>query len=464
MGRANPDRTALVTPTCATPGPLPVLGLAASVPAAMSPNPAPLSFNTTGTCIPGKHYMLPPGPRLIRVMELIEQEKYFVFYAGHQTGKTTCAKWLADHYNQEGRYASLWVDLENAREQPDLDRAVRTILKDLDDMVRLVLPDVAPPSWSAATMDPATAVTDYLRALCALVPRPLVLFLDEADGLVGPAMVSFLTQLRAGYLARDRLPFPPSIVLIGRRQIRDYSVTQQERRTISWLGTTSPFNITAESVPLGPFTEDEVRALLLQHTAATGQVFEEGAVDRVFFLSQGHPWLVNALAAQVVERDVRDRSVAVTAAHVDAAKETIILERRSHIDALISRLHEERVARILQPMLIGEHIPSYDELNDDFAYVLGLGIISRQGNRYGIANPIYREVIPRVLSFDQQVQLMVPAARYVGLVQLGEYLDLSGLAEGWLVIFDRRKARSWKERLTLRQRKAGGHRIFVVGC
>ena len=49
---------------------------------------------------------------------------------------------------------------------------------------------------------------DYLRTLSRLDERPLVLLLDEADGLVGPAMVSFLTQLRHGYIARSRAPFP----------------------------------------------------------------------------------------------------------------------------------------------------------------------------------------------------------------------------------------------------------------
>src|SRR5438067_2462986 len=76
-----------------------------------------LSFNTAGPCIPGEHYMLPPGERLGQVMRLIEERKFFVLYAGHQTGKTTCVQWLVEHYNGAGRYACAWVDLETARER-----------------------------------------------------------------------------------------------------------------------------------------------------------------------------------------------------------------------------------------------------------------------------------------------------------------------------------------------------------
>ena len=43
--------------------------------------------------------------------------------------------------------------------------------------------------------------------------------------------------------------------------------------------------------------------------------------------------------------------MAVTAAHVEAAKETIISERRSHVDSLAARLHEDRVRRVIEPML-----------------------------------------------------------------------------------------------------------------
>ena len=60
--------------------------------------------------------------------------------------------------------------------------------------------------------------------------------------------------------------------------------------------------------------------------------------------------------------------------HVDAAKETIILERRTHIDSLVARLREDRVRRVIAPMLAGGTAQS-DVLDDDFAYVVGLGLL-----------------------------------------------------------------------------------------
>src|SRR5690606_28926297 len=111
-------------------------------------------------------------------------------------------------------------------------------------------------------------------------------------------------------------------------------------------------------------------------------------------------------------RDVRDRSAEITVAHVDAAKETIILERRTHIDSLVARLREDRVRRIIAPMLAGERATE-DVLDDDFAYVVGLGLVRWRGGQWVIANQIYQEVIPRALTHVMQGQISNEPAWYV---------------------------------------------------
>ena len=385
-------------------------------------------FNTTGPCFPDEHYMLPPERRLGRVMELIEDGRYFTLHAGRQTGKTTSAQWLTDHYNAGTRFCAVWFDLETARDEPDPAKAFATVLDMLDMVVKRTFPELGiPPDRTRFLDTPATAVLRYLEDLSARAPRPLVVFFDEADCLVGASIVSFLTQLRSGYLGRRTSPFPHSIVLVGQRNVRDYVMTQKERVAVSWLGSASPFNITAEATTIGPFTEPEVAELLAQHTTATGQRFEPDAVARLWELSQGHPWLANALADQITERDVRDRSVAVTAAHVDGAKETIIVERRTHIDSLIERLRDPRVRRILDPMLAGQRVAG-DTLHSDLAYTIGLGIVRIHRGQAEIANPIYREVVPRALSYEQQVQIAASTAAF--LLPDGS-LDMHRLMTAW---------------------------------
>ncbi len=500
--------------------------------------------------------MLPPERRLGRVMQLIDDGKYFTLHAGRQTGKTTSAQWICDHHNAGQRFRAIWVDLQTAAGQPDPALAFRTVLHNLDRAVARDLPDLDLPAARDRLLDdPMTAVLGYLQDLSARCPLPLVVLFDEADGLVGEAMVSFLNQLRDGYLARARSPFPHSVVLIGLRTVRDYVLTQAQQLPLTWLGTSSPFNVSAEATSLGAFARVEVEELLLQHTTATGQRFEPEAVALVYELSQGHPWLVNALADRVVERDLPDRSVPVAAAHVEAAKESIIFERRTHVDSIMARLREPRVRAILDPMLAGTRLPA-GLLDDDVDYLVGLGLIRVAGGEYAIANPIYAEVIPRALTRVEQHNIHQPTEWYLradgsldvprlmsawqvfwredghlaaegfgyresgphlmlmaflqrivngggridreyglgrgaldllvtwrgqrhaievklrrgkqtetqAFAQVDRYLESLGLDEGWLVIFDTRKSRSWRERLRSRTVKRGKRRVHVVGC
>ena len=124
---------------------------------------------------------------------------------------------------------------------------------------------------------------------------------------------------------------------------------------------------------------------------------------------------------------MEDRKVAITALHVEAAKETLILERRSHIDSLIARLREPRVRRILEPMLARTSLPA-DPLDDDVSYVLGLGLVRVARGELQIANPIYREVIPRALTWTQQISMHQPTEWYV---RADGALDLPKLMTAW---------------------------------
>jgi hypothetical protein len=389
----------------------------------------PRWFNIAGPCFAQEHYMIPPARRAGESATLIAQGRWFSLVSGRQTGKTTVVQHLTESLTAQGTHRALWVDLETARGIDDPARAFAAVFAAFDRTLARDAPEFPRPTPDAVALllkTPEEALLRYVSALCEASDRPLVLLLDEADVLTGPAMVSFLTQLRALYLARHRQPAPWSVVLIGVRAVRDY-VVNDDRRGVSWLGSASPFNVTVENVTLAAFTEAEVSELCAQHTDETGQRFEPEAVARIHHLSAGHPWLVNALADQCTRRDVTDRAVPITAAHVEAAKETILQERRTHIDSLLARLREDRVRRVLDPMIAGVTVPG-GSLDDDLAYVAGLGLLRLEHGGWIIANPIYREVIPRTLTFPTQTTLAQQTAWYVGADGL---LDVPKLMAAW---------------------------------
>src|SRR5262249_1015095 len=158
--------------------------------------------------------------------------------------------------------------------------------------------------------------------------------------LVGDTLISILRQLRARYPMRPQ-SFPQSVCLIGVRDVRDYRIFSDAQQTYILGG--SAFNIKAESLTLSNFSQADVRTLLLQDTQEAGQIFTDEAIEYVFYLTQGQPWLVNALAYQACFRDVLDRSRPITKEVIERSKETLILRRDTHIDVLVDRLGEPRV-------------------------------------------------------------------------------------------------------------------------
>ncbi|NJL61567.1 MAG: hypothetical protein HC903_06745 [Methylacidiphilales bacterium] len=60
------------------------------------------------------------------------------------------------------------------------------------------------------------------------------------------------------------------------------------------------------SLTLRDFNAMEVARLYQQHTQDTGQIFTTEAIATAFDLTQGQPWLVNALAKEIVEEMVMD--------------------------------------------------------------------------------------------------------------------------------------------------------------
>jgi hypothetical protein len=412
-------------------------------------------FNTAGPVNCQDHYCLPPLERfdLADIVRLIEQKKYFILHAPRQVGKTTYLLALMDYLNRTDRYRCLYFNVEVAQTaREDVGRGVKAILSELASMARDFLKDpfVEQVAWEVlANRGPDAAFNEVLTRWAEQSQQPLVLLIDEIDALVGDTLISVLRQLRAGYPKRPGL-FPQSVILCGVRDVRDYRIYSAQEKAPITGG--SAFNIKAESLRLGNFTRPETETLLQQHTAETGQQFESNALALIWQLTQGQPWLVNALAYEACfkMKAGRDRANSITSDMVIEAKEALILRRETHLDQLVHKLGEDRVQRVIGPMLEGVDLDRAVR-QDDIQYVIDLGLVSRTKAGLQIANPIYREVIPRELSFITQVNFesSFQPARYI---QTDSRLDMDNLlaafqqffrqhSEHWLERFDYKEAR-----------------------
>lgn len=377
----------------------------------------PKFFNTAGPIQPDIHYNIDPLTRidLEELESLIYQRKYFVLHAPRQTGKTSCLLALRDYLNARGEFYAVYANVEAGQASRNLkDEVSRHVAYTIAERMALVTQNDMPRDLYqkiVATTPPDSCITTYLRRLCESLDRPLLVFIDEIDALVGDSLVGVLRQIRAGY---DDRPghFPQTIILCGVRDVRDYRIVLSNQDIITGG---SAFNIKAESLRLGNFSREEIRTLYLQHTAATGQEFDESCFPMIWTATEGQPWLVNALGYEVTSRmkENRDRSIRIIPEMIYRAQGQIIYRRDTHIDILIDKLREERVRRVIGPILANETDAEESLMpQDDVQYVADLGLITLDKPRR-IANAIYREIIPRELTWTTQSGLIQQAAWYM---------------------------------------------------
>ncbi len=405
-------------------------------------------FNTAGPQQP-ECYTIDPLTRfdLDDMLTLIRQQRYFVLHAPRQTGKTTCMLALRDYLNERGQVLAVYVNVEAGQaSRNDKATVIKSTVDNIVWQLSLITNDrIAQEERESVQQFGADIMLSmFLSRLCQRIVKPVVLFIDEIDALVGDSLVSVLRQIRSGYVNRPSA-FPQSIILCGVRDVRDYRIVLSNQDIVTGG---SAFNIKATSLRLGNFSSDEIHELYMQHSRETGQQFDEACFPMVWKATEGQPWLVNALAYEVTwnMRENRDRSVTITPEMIDRAIENIIYRRDTHIDILIDKLGEPRVRRVIEPILANEDEVDEAQIpTDDIQYVEDMGLIKRERAKpIRIANAIYREIIPRELTrstqemLTQQPQWYQNADNSINMEKL--LLDFQQFfrqnADGWIGRFD----------------------------
>ncbi|MBS0626954.1 MAG: AAA-like domain-containing protein [Verrucomicrobia bacterium] len=413
-------------------------------------------FNTVGAINPQDHYFIPHRLNWDQLTDFIEKKYYFILHAPRQSGKTTAIIEFVKHLNQKNDYKALYLSTEPAHSSfNDVKESVRAILEEFLNQITIFLPEekIAVEYLQTVLKEDTTAksrVSAFLRFWSQTSEKPVIIFFDEFDGLVGDTLVTFLKQFRTGYTNRPK-NFPQTLCLIGVRDLRDYKVKTKEQEELGVLY--SPFNIKGDSLILPDFSLNDVRTLYRQHTEDTGQIFTDEAIEYAFDQTQGQPWLVNALAYQACFRDVQDLSIPITLDIMEKAREALIKRCDTHMDALLDRLNEPRVLQIVDALISGEGENQEFSL-DDLQYVQDLGLINMKG--LCIANPIYKEIIPRTLSYAKQNTITQETFWYQ---KEDGSLDINKLLQAF-TLFYRENSEVWLERFAYKE--SGPHLLLLA--
>ncbi len=346
-------------------------------------------FNTAGPNDPARHHTVSALSRVPGVREIIEQGSYFILHAPMQMGKTTALLDLAAVLNREGKYVAAVLSLEPGAALVRIDAAELAMLDSWRYDLAAYLPaDIAVPRWPEAPQ--GNRIGAALSAFAQNAPRPLVIFLDGLDTLSRDVRVSLVRQIRAGKPRRPR-GFPWSIGFASLREPHELDAGQPPSST---RAPASSNGLDAEVLPLHGLARSDVATLLAGVEERTGLEMLPGAIDRAYELTQGHPFLVNALMQRIVDA-TEGRKGPLTASDIERAKDLLLDRRGGLLDEIVDRMRDPKLRAALEQIMAES---TREPPAEDVRVALDLGVVRRTTDgSLVIANPIFVGLVARIL-------------------------------------------------------------------
>ena len=342
-------------------------------------------FNTFGPVNPQQHYHVDRVAVKAALRAKVEKGRYITLNAGRQTGKTTLFREIIADLEVTSDYFGILLNFEQLS-----NFTPARFYERLGEILREWQERYANGGPTPTPMRDQGDLIDWLEATAAYLQKHCVLIVDEFDSVAVEIAVPILSQLRGMYLQRD----DPAVRIL-------HSVILVGVRTIPSLlgGTQSPFNI-ADQFTVPYFTTAEIADLLQQHTAETGQPFDQAAVAGIINETEGQPFLVNRLGQLLTQDLVPDRARSIAPADLDYALARLVNENNTHFASIRSKATMHKDAVLTALFNPARYYDFQDEVTQDLVmYGVFRVLRDEQGIDYArIANPIYRKMLVKAFA------------------------------------------------------------------
>ena len=308
-------------------------------------------FNTTGVCIPSKHYMVDLSDRVAEIKKMVDAGEYFTINRARQYGKTTTLNALRNTLKESCDVIS--IDFQGLG-----DASFRTEESFCNGLTKLILEEneyglIEIPTNILDGLENFIAVghidnklNDLLKLLrlwCKLSPKPLVLMIDEVDSATNnQVFLDFLAGLRDGYINRDTKGMPAfrSVILAG---VTDVKHLKSKIREEDQHKVNSPWNIAADFDIDMSLSELGIKEMLNDYESDHQTGMDTGAIAKqIREYTNGYPYLVSRICQLIDEKFVPARfsslKEAWTEYGLDEAVRVILSEKNTLFDSLTGKL------------------------------------------------------------------------------------------------------------------------------
>ncbi len=263
-------------------------------------------FNTTGACIPEKHYMVDISGKIDEIFKMVEQGDYFVITRPRQYGKTTTLYMLSRLLKTSGEYLPINTSFEGIGEEAFksellfinrfFSRMKKSFIASSDRNLAAYMNSIVPPAH-------LEDLDSWVSELVEKAGKKIVLIIDEVDKSSNNQLfLDFLGMLRNKYLKRDEPGQPTfhSVILAGVHDVKSLKI---KFRKDSEAKFNSPWNIAVDFEVNLSFSANETRTMLEDYRNEEQVTLDiPFFAERLFYWTSGYPFLVSQLCKIVHEK------------------------------------------------------------------------------------------------------------------------------------------------------------------
>jgi hypothetical protein len=353
-------------------------------------------FNTTGLCIPKKHYMVNIDNKLKEIKKLIDRDNYFVITRPRQYGKTTTLNQLETYLSKDYLIVSMSFegvgDLSFKDEKIFSNKFLNLMVKSL----RLLNREESERLKKLYTeVNDLEEVSEVITEFVSNEQKEIVLFIDEVDKSSNNQLfLSFLGMLRNKYLLREAnkdYTFK-SVILAG---VHDIKSLKLKIRSDEDQKYNSPWNIAVDfNIDLS-FNPNEIKTMLQDYVECNNFSMDiDSLSERIYYFTSGYPFLVSRIC-QAIDEDfyaIEKKPWNLTA--IENAVKLILNERNTLFDSLIKNLETNIdlmnfVKRIIFDGEEFSFVASDNLINIGITY----GFFKNHNGKCVIANRIFEQYI-----------------------------------------------------------------------
>jgi hypothetical protein len=353
-------------------------------------------FNTTGVCIPEKHYMVDISNKTAAIFEMIQQGDYFVINRPRQYGKTTTIYMLDKLLKTSEEFFPIKMSFEgigSGSYQNDA-RFIEAFMLLIKRIFKRSNDDEIVAFIDSSTVDAMIKLDAWITDLVMKIGKKTVLMIDEVDKSSNNQLfLDFLGMLRDKYLRCSQgedVSFH-SVILAGVHDVRNLVLRAGEEAKYY-----SPWNIAVDFEVDLSLLPGEI-ALMLEQYAQEQKV----SIDipffsqRLFYFTSGYPFLVSYLCKIIDEKILPGKKKKEWSPEdLDQAFQIALTKDNTNFESLIKNLENNpELYEFVFQVVMNEGQFSYNLNNPIIHRGVIHGVLKEEQSRIRIHNRLYEQRI-----------------------------------------------------------------------